>query len=159
MWRLFELRLLARILFIKLVRQHSDMDVHRVLLETGRGVATTTQLSFRPVLLMVFQGDLCLCVCFMCADVLCARLEVEVSFYQRLHLIPLILSVVVNDFYKEHFSLIRGRSTNWRFLSSISRVSGTLEKIATLWTETANSWTSLVPIESKSKRADNFVQF
>ncbi len=28
---------------------------------------------------------------------------------------------------------IRGRSTNWRFLSSISGVSGTLEKIATLW--------------------------
>ncbi len=27
---------------------------------------------------------------------------------------------------------------------SISGVSGTLEKVATLWTETANSWTSLV---------------
>ena len=39
---------------------------------------------------------------------------------------------------------VRGRSTNWRFLSSIFGVSGTLEKIATLWTETANSWTSLV---------------
>ncbi len=40
--------------------------------------------------------------------------------------------------------MVRVRSTNWRFLSSISGVSGTLEKIATLWTETANSWTSLV---------------
>ncbi len=39
---------------------------------------------------------------------------------------------------------VRGRSTNWRFLSSIFGVSGTLEKIPTLWTETANSWTSLV---------------
>ncbi len=39
---------------------------------------------------------------------------------------------------------VRGRSTNWRFLSSISGVSGTLEKISTLWTDAANSWTSLV---------------
>ncbi len=40
--------------------------------------------------------------------------------------------------------VVRGRSTNLRFQSSINGVSGTLENIATLWTETANSWTSLV---------------
>ena len=52
------------------------------------------------------------------------------------------VSVVFGDSLKT--MSIRGRSTNWRFLSSISGVSGTLEQIATLWTETANSWTSLV---------------